>query len=64
MIKCKVRTEKSVLMRACGEVLSVHSPVAFMAVATVWTRNCQKKQSEKCAKNYEWNPDSGELDNN
>ena len=32
-----------------------------MAVATVWTRNCQKEKSEKCA-NYKWIPDSSELD--
>ena len=35
-----------------------------MAVATVWTQNCQKKNWEMRKKDYEWNPDSGELVNN
>ena len=36
---------------AYGEVFVCTPPVAFMAVATVWTRNCQKEQkSEKCAR--------------
>ena len=30
---------------AYGEVLSLHLPVAFMAVPTIWTRNCQKEKN-------------------
>ena len=45
MFTCAVRSEKNVRMRAYGEVSSVHPPpVAFMAVATAWTRNCQVEQ--------------------
>ena len=41
------------------------SPVAFMAVATVWTRSCRKEPKKlTSAQDYAWNPDSGELDNN
>ena len=37
--------------------------VAFMAVATVWTRNCQK-ESLRSAQDYTWIPHSSELFNN
>ena len=40
-------------------------PVAFMPAATFWTRNCKKEQQNpRSAQDYEWNPDSRELDNN
>ena len=42
--KCDMQRE-NVRMRGYGEVLSVHSPVAFMTVATVWTRNLLEKKS-------------------
>ena len=47
------RNEKNVLMRAYGEVLSVHLPVPFTAVFTVWTRNRLEKQNymaDECAR--------------
>ena len=46
--------------RAVGVVCT--PPVTFMAVATFWTRNCQKKLRN--AQDHQWNRDSGELDNN
>ena len=45
----RARREK-VRVCAYGEVLPVHLPVAFMTVATVWTRNCQKEKIEGCAR--------------
>ena len=60
--RASVRSEKkSACVRAVR--LSVH-PVAFMAVATVWTRNCQKEEKLRSAQDYKWSPDSDELDNN
>ena len=33
-----------------------------MAVATVWTRNCQKEKIVEVPKDYTWSPNSGELE--
>ena len=36
-----------------------------MAVATVWTRKLSERTKNlRSAQDFEWNPDSGELDNN
>ena len=62
MITCNVRTEKSVLMRACGEVLSVHPPSRAWQLLLSGRETARKYLRN--AQDHEWNPDSGELDNN
>ena len=42
-VRRRAQREK-VRVCACGEVFVCTDRFAFMAVATVWTRNCQKEQ--------------------
>ena len=63
MITCKVRTEKSVLMRACGEELSVQVPMSRSWQLLLSGRETARKNLRN-AQDYKWNRDTGELDNN
>ena len=53
-------------VRVCafGEVLAAHPSVAFMAVATVWTRNCQKEKMWGMRKTANWIRTQVGFDNN
>ena len=49
VITCEARTEKSVLMRACGEVLlSVHPPLRAWQLL-LSGRETDRRKSENCA---------------
>ena len=56
VITCKVRPETSVLMRACGEVLSAHPP----SRSWQWLLSGRETaiKNLRNAEDYEWNPDS------